>query len=284
MSQPKRRRRRRRIMRTLAVLLLAMIGIAVLFISPIPERSFERNIISFKRHFHKTMFELGLELPRTPDTAKLKERLAAHNVRLGAPIFMRVFKQEFELELWMLRDGRFHHFATYPICSWSGNLGPKYREGDRQSPEGFYTVAKSSLNPNSRWRRSFNLGFPNRFDRAHGRTGSFLMVHGGCSSVGCYAMTDPVIDEIWAIVTAALNNGQKRFQVQAFPFRMSDKALAQHSEHPNFEFWSSLKDGFDHFEEAWMPPRVSVCNSTYQFSDAQTSNGSDPISSACVGT
>lgn len=284
MRKPQRRRRRRRILRWLAVLLLTGTGIAVLFVSPIPERSFDRNVISFKRHLHRTLFELDLPLPGTPETRRLAERLAEHNVRLGTPIFMRIFKQNFELELWMLRDGRFHHFATYPICLWSGDLGPKHREGDRQSPEGFYTVAKSSLNPNSRWRRSFNLGFPNRFDRAHGRTGSFLMVHGGCSSIGCYAMTDPVIDEIWEIVTAALNNGQKRFQVQVFPFRMSDQAIEKQKSNPNHAFWTTLKTGFDHFESAWMPPRVSVCNDRYQFSDAQTSNGSDPISSTCAGT
>ena len=88
-------------------------------------------------------------------------------------------------------EGRpLRRFATYPICLWSGRLGPKLREGDRQAPEGFYTVSAEQLNPNSRWHRSFSLGFPNAFDQAHGRTGSFIMVHGGCPSIGCYAMTD----------------------------------------------------------------------------------------------
>ena len=117
------------------------------------------------------------------------------------------------------RARRFERFATYPICRWSGRLGPKFREGDRQAPEGFYTVDAEQLNPNSRMHRSFNLGFPNAYDQAHGRTGSFLMVHGGCASIGCYAVTDPAVDEIWRMVTAALEQGQARF-----PFMSSRSA------------------------------------------------------------
>ena len=146
----------------------------------------------------------GAPLPGTPDLAALDSRLAAHGIALGAPVLVRIFKLEFELELWMKRGDRFHLFATYPICRWSGALGPKLREGDWQAPEGFYTVDAKALNPHSRWHRAFNLGFPNGLDQAHGRTGSYLMVHGGCSSIGCYAMTDPVIDEVWRLVTAAL--------------------------------------------------------------------------------
>ena len=111
-------------------------------------------------------------LPGTPDLANLPGRLSAQGLALGAPVFIRIFKREFELELWMRRDGRFQRFAVYPICRWSGRLGPKLEEGDGQAPEGFYTVDAKALNPASRWHRSFNLGFPNAFDRAHARTGS----------------------------------------------------------------------------------------------------------------
>ena len=147
-------------------------------------------------------------------------------MELGAPVFLRIFKLESELELWMEKDGRYQNFATYPICLWSGRLGPKLQEGDRQAPEGFYAVTKDELNPNSRWHRSFSLGFPNAFDRAQGRTGSFIMVHGGCQSVGCFAMTNNVVDEIWRLVTAALDKGQPAFNVQVFPFRMTETNLA----------------------------------------------------------
>ncbi len=205
---------------------------------------------------------VGRPLRGTPDLARLQERLEERGVALGAPVFIRIFKKESELELWLRKDGRFVHFATYPICRWSGRLGPKLKEGDRQSPEGFYTVSRRQLNPNSRWHRSFNLGFPNAFDRDQGRTGSYLMVHGGCSSIGCYAMTNPVIDEIWRLVTASLGNGQPRFNVHVFPFRMTDRKLRRHAgEWP--DFWSDLKAGYDLFEGSHVPPTVGVCGRRY---------------------
>lgn len=204
----------------------------------------------------------GHPLRGTPDLAQFEQRLKQRGVALGAPVFIRIFKQESELELWLKKGGRFVRFATYPICRWSGRLGPKLKEGDRQSPEGFYTVSRRQLNPNSRWHRSFNLGFPNAYDRAHGRTGSYLMVHGGCSSIGCYAMTNPVIDEIWRLVTASLVNGQSRIHVHAFPFRMTERKLRRYAGDRQ-GLWSDLKTGYDLFEASHVPPRVSVCGRRY---------------------
>jgi murein L,D-transpeptidase YafK len=225
----------------------------------------------------------GMPLPGTPDLADLPGRLAAHGVALGAPVFIRIFKREFELELWLKRDDRFHRFAVYPICRWSGKLGPKLVQGDGQAPEGFYTVDAKALNPNSRWHRSFNLGFPNAFDRAHKRTGDFLMVHGGCSSVGCYAMTDPVIDEIWRLVTAALKGGQQRFHVHIFPFRMTDENLALRSHMRWAPFWRDLKRGYDAFEDSHLPPRISVCQGRYAVAPAPpNSDGSHEIEIQCA--
>lgn len=205
----------------------------------------------------------GSELAGTPDLARLEERLDAQKLRLGAPVFIRIFKREFELELWIENGARYQLFATYPICRWSGRLGPKLAEGDHQSPEGFYSVDARALNPRSRWHRSFNLGFPNAFDKAHGRSGSFLMVHGGCSSVGCYAMTNPVIDEIWRLLTAALRRGQSRVQVHVFPFRMTEEALAARRDHASAGFWRQLKDGYDAFASTSRPPLVAVCRGRY---------------------
>lgn len=242
----------------------------------------ERAWIGIERHWRSTLASYGVTLPGTPDLASLDSRLSAHGVKVGDPIFLRIFKREFELELWMKRDGRFQRFATYPICKWSGELGPKLKTGDRQAPEGFYTVDAGALNPNSAWRRSFNLGFPNAFDRAHGRTGSFLMVHGGCGSIGCYAMTNPVIDEIWRLVTGALNGGQQRFQVQVFPFRMTERNLARYGGSPLAPFWASLKPGYDLFEASAVPPKVSVCGKQYAFAPgAPGSDGSAPIEAGC---
>jgi murein L,D-transpeptidase YafK len=222
----------------------------------------------------------GLPLPGTPDLDNLQGRLSAHGLALGAAVFIRIFKREFELELWMMRDGRFHLFATYPICRWSGELGPKLLQGDLQAPEGFYTVAASALNRNSRTHRAFNIGFPNAFDRAHRRTGSYLMVHGGCSSIGCFAMTNRVMDEIWRIVSAALANGQPRFYVHIYPFRMTAQNLAMRSHMPWASFWSDLKLGYDAFEASHLPPKIFVCSGRYLASPAD-SHISDEIEARC---
>ncbi len=182
------------------------------------------------------------------------------------PIMMRIFKKEAELEIWKEGpDGRYALLETYPICRWSGQLGPKKREGDRQAPEGFYTVTPDLMNPNSAYYLSFNLGYPNRFDREHGRTGQHLMVHGSCTSAGCFAMTDESVAEIYAIAREAFAGGQRGFQVQSFPFRMTPENLAQKRYDENIAFWRNLKEGHDHFKVTQRPPRVEVCNREYSF-------------------
>lgn len=212
---------------------------------------------------NRIYYRLGRPLPGTPDVSKLNSRLATANLARGNPIFMRVFKLEGELELWMKGDEGFELFATYPICRWSGRLGPKLKEGDRQSPEGIYTVARRQLNPNSRWYKSFNLGYPNLYDRSYKRTGSFLMVHGGCSSIGCYAMTNPVMKEIWDLINAAYKGGQKRFAVHAFPFRMTRRNMRVYSDNKWHPFWQNIKPAYDLFNKTRVPPAVSVCEKKY---------------------
>jgi murein L,D-transpeptidase YafK len=239
--------------------------------------------IDAERDRRLALASAGTPLAGTPDLADLPGRLAAQGLSLGAPVFIRIFKREFELELWMKGKERFHLLATYPVCRWSGTLGPKLREGDQQAPEGFYTVDAAALNPASRWHRSFNLGFPNTFDRAHNRTGSFVMVHGGCGSIGCFAMTDPVVDEIWRLVTAALKAGQPRFHVHVFPFRMTEENLASRGHQPWVPFWRTLKQGYDAFQTARLPPRVAVCGGTYSFAPAvPPSDGSHEIAKGCL--
>ena len=163
-------------------------------------------------------------------------------------------------------------------------LGPKLREGDRQAPEGFYTVAAEQLNPNSRMHRSFNLGFPNAFDQAHGRNGSFLMVHGGCASIGCFAVTDPAVDEIWRMVTAALDQGQARFPVHVFPFRMTDSALSARRGSRWESFWADLKKGYDLFVPGRIPPAVSVCKGRYVFEPGTIETASSLVEERCPPT
>ena len=182
------------------------------------------------------------------------------------PILIRSYKKEAEMEVWKRSsDGRYALLKTYPICRWSGQLGPKVREGDRQAPEGYYTVSPSQMNPNSAYYLSFDTGFPNAFDRSLGRTGGALMVHGSCSSRGCFAMTDQNIAEIYAIARESLASGQRGFQFQSYPFRMTAKNLAQHRLDPNIAFWKNLKEGSDYFEVTKDEPRVSVAGARYSF-------------------
>lgn len=263
------------------LLLMALLGAGYYLLTPAGRELIDRVHINMTRADYQARFRAGQPLPGTPDLARLDERLATHGAKLGMPVYVRIFKLESELELWVEKDGRFVHFATYPICLWSGRLGPKLREGDRQAPEGFYTVAAEQLNPNSRMHRSFNLGFPNIFDQAHGRTGSFLMVHGGCASVGCYAVTDPAVDEIWRLVTAALDQGQARFPVHVFPFRMTDRNVRLRKGFRWEGFWADLKQGYDLFERSGMPPVASVCKGRYVLAAGSTETASQPVEERC---
>lgn len=268
-----------------ALLLAALAAIAVIWLILAREHpDLDDAGIRMERARRLAYARAGTPLPGTPDLAALPARLAASGTTLGSPVLLRIFKREFELEIWTKREARFEHFATYPVCRFSGGLGPKLQQGDKQAPEGFYTVDAKALNPKSRWHRSFNLGFPNAFDRAHQRTGTYLMVHGGCSSAGCYAMTNAVMDEIWQLVTAALKGGQKAFQVQVFPFRMGDEALARYQGHLHHAFWSDLKRGHDLFLASGLPPRVRVCSGRYEFDATQPrlADGSQRIEPRCA--
>lgn len=199
-----------------------------------------------------------------PLNANAVALLAQKGMTQQAPIFMRIFKEESELEIWKKRDdGRFHLFKTYPICKWSGKLGPKVKTGDKQAPEGFYRVSHAQLNPNSKFHLSFNLGYPNAFDKANGRTGAHLMVHGSCSSAGCYAMTDALVEEIYILAREAFVGGQRSFKVHAFPFRMTAGNMKRHHRNKWYSFWRQIKEGYDIFEISRIPPKVYVCEKQY---------------------
>jgi murein L,D-transpeptidase YafK len=206
--------------------------------------------------------------------------IAQKGMENSSPILLRIFKEESELEIWKKgKDGKFAHLKTYPICRWSGELGPKIRHGDRQAPEGFYSVTPELMNPRSSYHLSFDLGFPNEFDRAHGRTGSHLMVHGDCSSAGCYAMTDDQVQEIFALARESFDGGQLAIQVQAFPFRMTARNMARHRNNPHMAYWRMLKEGSDHFELTKKEPKVDVCEKRYVF-DARLRNPSHPFNAS----
>ncbi len=206
------------------------------------------------------------------------ELLAKKGMTAEAPIYIRIFKEESELEVWKQRaDGHFYHFKTYPICNWSGELGPKERQGDKQAPEGFYTITQSQMNPNSSYHLAFNLGFPNNYDKAHKRTGEFLMVHGKCKSAGCYAMTDALIEEIYGLAREQFIAGNESFQVHAFPFRMTDANLARYRKHKWYPFWRTLKEGYDYFEMTRQLPQIAVCERRYLVNVKFLDNGASRL-------
>ncbi|MFA5957246.1 murein L,D-transpeptidase family protein [Hyphomicrobium sp.] len=211
----------------------------------------------------------ALPLPGTPNVAVLQERLREKSVTLASPILIRIFKAESELEIWKqtAKDGAFVLFATYPICHWSGTLGPKLRDGDRQAPEGFYTVSRTQARHVGRWPISIDVGYPNILDQSQARTGSDILIHGGCSSIGCFAMTNPVSEEIHQLTLAAIDAGEDLVPVQILPFRMTNENMIAQNASPWKPFWNNLKEGYDLFEQTKRPPMIGVCSGRYVFNE-----------------
>jgi murein L,D-transpeptidase YafK len=212
-----------------------------------------------------------LEFVRGQKQPALAQEVRSHNFRLGNPVFLRVFKEEAVMEAWLgdPETGVYSLYKTYPICKFSGGLGPKQAEGDKQAPEGFYLVGVNQLNPNSQFHLSLNLGYPNAYDRVHGRTGSALMIHGGCASTGCFAMTNAGIEEVYLLAENAMRKGQEYVNVSIFPFRMSDENMLRHAGTPWSGFWANLKSGYDVFERTHTPPMVGLQEGQYVFYDRE---------------
>ena len=209
---------------------------------------------------------------------ELLSLLQQKKMPVNSPILVRTFKEEAELEVWKQdATGRFQILKTYPICRWSGDLGPKWWEGDGQTPEGFYRVTPAQMNPHSNYFLAINIGYPNSFDKANRRDGSLLMIHGDCRSAGCFAMTDEQISDIYSLARDSFLGDRPSFQVQAYPFRMTPANLARHRNNPNLAFWKMLKIGNDHFEATHLEPKVDVCNRRYVFDAQRPPKSSKPL-------
>jgi len=214
-----------------------------------------------------------------PISGAVLAKMEALDTTPSSPTVIRTYKKEAELEIWKMKsNGEYALLKTYPMCRWSGQLGPKKREGDMQVPEGFYSIAPGQMNPNSHYYLAFNVGYPNAYDRAYGRTGGNVMVHGVCSSAGCFSMTDEQVADIYAIARDSFAGGQREIQLQSYPFHMTAENMAKFRLDPNIDFWKNLKDGSDHFEVTKNEPSVLVCGKHYVF-DATTKDqvsGSEP--------
>ncbi len=197
----------------------------------------------------------------TPCMADGAERVATARANVqgglgaffGAPVFIRIVKESWLLELWVQHSGTWQVLKTYPIAGMSGTLGPKQQEGDEQAPEGFYDVVPSRMHPNSNYHLAFNIGYPNDYDRSLGRTGSFIMVHGSDASLGCFAMTDEGIEEIYTMVNEAFLKGQKRVEVHIYPFEMTPARMEKEKESPHIGFWRTLQPRWQHTHNRRQP-------------------------------
>jgi murein L,D-transpeptidase YafK len=217
-----------------------------------------------------------------PISAQMEALMSEKGMNARQPILLRAYKKESELEVWkQTASGEYKLLKTFPMCRWSGQLGPKKTEGDRQVPEGFYAITPAQLNPNSAFYLSFNVGYPNAYDRSYGRTGSHIMVHGVCSSRGCFSMTDEQIAEIYALAREAFGGGQKAIQMQSLPFRMSAQNLAKYRADENMPFWKNLKEGVDHFDVTRREPQVGVCGRRYVFDATAKEGARMDASAAC---
>ncbi len=217
--------------------------------------------------------------PLPPKTLAAMEAIGSSK---NAPVLIRTYKKEAELEIWKMKaDGHYAYLKSFPMCRWSGQLGPKVREGDRQVPEGFYAVTPARMNPNSAYYLSFDVGYPNAYDRAMGRTGGSIMVHGVCSSAGCFSMTDGQIAEIYAIAREAFAGGQHDIQMQSYPFRMTAENLAKYRLDPNIGFWNQLKEGSDNFEVTKQDVIAGVCDKHYVFNATPADGSHFDATAAC---
>ncbi|MBS0857010.1 MULTISPECIES: peptidoglycan meso-diaminopimelic acid protein amidase [unclassified Tatumella] len=198
--------------------------------------------------------------PQLPVSKQLKQQL------LGTQVFIQIFKEERTLDLYGKIGNEYRLLDSFRICDFSGGLGPKRTEGDFKSPEGFYSVHFNQLKPDSHFYRAINLGFPNQFDRENGYSGNYLMIHGNCVSIGCYAMTNAYMDQIYTYVNAALRNGQSEVEVNIFPFRMTENNMQRHRDSAYISFWKQLKPGYDYFLKYKRPPTMTVSNGQYVLS------------------
>ncbi len=248
----------------IAAALVVALGGYALWRSDLPLAENTRSVVASKL---RDYFSVQRAFPGR----SLEERLQAAGLAIGVPVLLRIFKEESKLEVWAEKEGRFQPVLTYDICKWSGRLGPKLREGDGQAPEGFYFASSHQLNPRSSYHRAINIGFPNAYDQAHGRTGSFLMIHGACVSIGCYAMTDAGIDDIYRLVEGALKAGQASVPIHILPFRMTAENGVRHTDSVWTDFWNNLAEGDRMFLSSGIQPRVSVCNNRYAYGETNAS-------------
>jgi murein L,D-transpeptidase YafK len=204
----------------------------------------------------------------------IKDLFSAKGIELNsANIFIRVFKNEAQLEIWAktIKQESFQLIKVYSICASSGIFGPKRKQGDGQVPEGFYEIDR--FNPSSNFYLSLGVSYPNASDRILGNKGSLggdIFIHGNCVTIGCMPLTDDKIKEVYLMATEAKSNGQQKIQVHIFPCRMNDFGIKNleaiyGSDSKLISFWINIQNGYQFFEEKHILPSVSVLPSGLYF-------------------
>jgi murein L,D-transpeptidase YafK len=216
-------------------------------------------------------YQEQLRFPRVREALKTKgkivdEMLTAKGISTtDFEVFFRAFKKEQKFEIWAKNKGEnaFKLLKVYDFCASTGMLGPKRRSGDRQMPEGFYTI--DAFNPTSNYYLSFRVSYPNASDKKFAdplNPGDNIFVHGSCITIGCIPVGDENIKEIY-LLAARAKGGEKEIPIHIFPNKMTDENYnALKSEFASnatlLEFWSWLKPGFDAFEKSNAVPTITV--------------------------
>lgn len=197
----------------------------------------------------------GIRKARADDVKKL---LAAAG--LPSPVdtvYLRAFKEEKVVELWAGKKGApLVLVKTYPVCAASGEPGPKRMEGDLQVPEGLYEI--SEFNPGSNFHLSMKVSYPNASDRVRSdakRPGGLIYMHGNCASIGCIAIEDGPIEEVYLIAQDAKT---RPIRIDIFPARLTPEWMAAHADSPHASFWKELEPGFRVFEATKRPAAFTV--------------------------
>jgi murein L,D-transpeptidase YafK len=199
----------------------------------------------------------------TPIT-QTHQNLSEIGAKSGDPIYIRIFKKEHILELWVKVGKKYKLFNSYKVLRESGRMGPKLKEGDKQNPEGVYKVSKASLKPDSKYHLAINIGYPNIYDRHLGRTGSAIMIHGSNKSIGCFAMGDSGIEKIYKVIEDSLNGGQRSIDIAIFPFIMNDENMKKYDKFASLHaFWKQMQNIYYIFEIERVPPKVIVLENSY---------------------
>jgi len=215
--------------------------------------------------------QLKFERVRTAYDQKwdaLKKELSAAAIKSPFKLYITAYKSEGKLEVWLqaAAQKKYQLFKTYNFCASSGTLGPKVKEGDRQTPEGFYYV--NAFNPMSNFYLSLGVDYPNSVDlRRSGKEkpGSDIYIHGNCVTIGCIPLTDEKIKEVYVLAVEAKNSGQQQIPVNIFPFKMTDGNLKKYVvQYPKqTTFWQNLQQGYAYFEKHKTLPAVSQVKGSY---------------------